>query len=191
MLLSVTSGCSNRRSTRRARLSPSSSSESRRMRLTRVNAVSHIASTPENAHSTATMTSARTLIAGCQYSCGYGLQSSVARYHATPSGPPASPGHSSSRYLEVRRRSGMSRVSLRVAKARQELLLGGAHLRRLLGFGVVVVEQVQHTVHDEQRQFVVGAHAVHTSLTTCDRRADDDVAEQRRRIAGVGGRPGA
>ena len=54
MLLSVRSGCSRRRTTRRARLSPSSSSVRRRIRLTRVNAVSASASTPEIVHNTAT-----------------------------------------------------------------------------------------------------------------------------------------
>ena len=96
------------------------------------------------------------------------------------------------RYLEVRRgpRTSIRPLPLELAEAREQLLLAAAHHGGLLGFGVVVVEQVQHAVHDEQRELVVGGDAALDGLAARDRRAHDDVAEQRRRIARVGGRAG-
>src|ERR1700730_4007178 len=156
MLLSVSSGCSIKRSTRRARLSPSSSSASSRMRLTRVKAVSAIASTPENAHRRATTTIATTFIA-----------------RASPPG---------GRYLGAEQTQ-MSCARLRVAEAGQQLLLAAAHRGCLVGLRVVVVEQMEHAVNHEQRDLFLGGNATLGSLAGGDRGTEDHVAEQRRRIA--------
>ena len=59
----------------------------------------------------------------------------------------------------------------------------------LARIGVVVVEQVQDAVHDEQRDLVVGGPAVLGRLRGRDLRADDDVADEARRLAAP--RPGA
>src|SRR6201999_514180 len=121
------------RTTRSARLSPSSARLSIRIRLTRTNAVSDSASTAENANNT--MITARA--AACPFTVA--------------SGP-----------------------LLHLAESHQELLLAPAHHDRLAGFGVVVVQQVQHTVDHEQRKLVVGRHVALGSLPAGDRRAHDD-----------------
>ena len=89
------------------------------MRLTRVNAVSASARTPEKAHSSATTPIATMLIAPCPCQ-----------------GAP---------YLGVRRRaliSSSSPVALRVAEPCEDLLLPAPHERRLLFVDVVVLEEV-------------------------------------------------
>ena len=63
------------------------------------------------------------------------------------------------------------RLALDLAESGEQLLLPAAHGGRLLGFGVVVVEQVQDTVHDEQRDLVVGGNPALERLATGDGRA--------------------
>ena len=64
----------------------------------------------------------------------------------------------------------------------------GLHHGRLLLLGVVVVEQVQHAVHHEQRELVVERARVLGRLALRDERAHDDVAEHDRRVGGLGRR---
>ena len=70
----------------------------------------------------------------------------------------------------------------------QELALPLLHRRLFPRIGVVVVEQVQHAVDDEQRELVVERRTVLGRLRRGDRRADHDVADQRRRLAALAGR---
>ena len=58
--------------------------------------------------------------------------------------------------------------------------------RGLAFLGVVVVQQVQHTVHDEQRELVVDGAGVRRRLAGRHRRAHHDVAEHDRRVDRLG-----
>ena len=71
--------------------------------------------------------------------------------------------------------------------ALEELLLEAEHLLLLLGLHVVVAEQVQDAVGGQQHQLVVHRVAGGARLPDGDRRAEDDVAEQRRTGLGVVG----
>ena len=55
----------------------------------------------------------------------------------------------------------------------------------VVALGVVVVEEVQHAVHDEQGHLVVTGDAPFGRLAAGHRRAHDHVAQQRRRFARV------
>ena len=58
--------------------------------------------------------------------------------------------------------------------------LAAPHHRGLVGFGVVVAEDVQDPVHDQQGDLVVERAGVVGELMVGDLGADHDVAEQRR-----------
>src|ERR1700694_5491583 len=73
-----------------------------------------------------------------------------------------------------------------LAESSEELLLAPAHHNRLARFGVVVVEQVQHTVHDEERDLVGGAHAALLRLAVRDRRAHHHITQEGRWVTRVG-----
>ena len=56
---------------------------------------------------------------------------------------------------------------------------------------MVVSQQVQHAVHDEQRQLVRQRVACLARLAGRHRRADDDIADEQRRVSGRHGAAGA
>ena len=74
------------------------------------------------------------------------------------------------------------------SEPRQELTLPLLHRRLFPRIGVVVVEQVQHAVHDEQRELVVERRTVLGRLRLRHGRTHHDVADQRRRLAALAGR---
>ena len=86
---------------------------------------------------------------------------------------PAAPGGS----RRARARSSGSASSRSTSRARIRAISSG--------FGVVVAEHVEHAVHDEQRQLVVDGAGVARGLARRPRRADHDVAEQERQVAGI------
>ena len=69
-------------------------------------------------------------------------------------------------------------------------MLTATHHDAFAVLGVVVVEQVQHTVDHQERKLVVGSHAPLRRLSGRHSRAHDHVAEQRRRIPGLRRRAG-
>src|SRR5919202_6564912 len=76
------------------------------------------------------------------------------------------------------------------APALDQLLLEAEHLLLLLRLHVVVTEQVQDAVGGEQDELVVHRVPGGAGLPDGDRRAQDDVAEQRRAGLGVVGSGG-
>ena len=89
------------------------------------------------------------------------------------------------RYLGVRRHADL--IVIPVALESRNRSRSSCSRRRITAVssfvGVVVVEQVQHPVDDQQRELVVGGDAALACLALRDRRAHDDVAEQRGRVA--------
>ena len=71
----------------------------------------------------------------------------------------------------------------------EQLALQGEHLLLLVRLGVVVPEQVQHTVHRQQREFVAERMSRRLSLFGRELRAQHDVAEHRRPGFGCVGTP--
>ena len=61
----------------------------------------------------------------------------------------------------------------------EESALQGEHLLLLIGFGMVETQQVQHSVHGQQCQFVAEAVAGRLGLGGRELRAQHDVAEHR------------
>ncbi len=78
-------------------------------------------------------------------------------------------------------------VSLERREAGEQLPFAALHPLRVGRFGVVVLEEVEHAVHDEERELVVEALASAGGVPGGDARADDDVAEHDRWFAGVDG----
>lgn len=60
----------------------------------------------------------------------------------------------------------------------EQLTLASLHRSTLGRVVVIVTEDMQHTVNNEQRQFVVDSAGVLWRLACGDRRTDHDVAQQ-------------
>ncbi len=71
-----------------------------------------------------------------------------------------------------------------VANACEVVALSSLHDQRFLGFGVIVSKQVQHSVHDEERQFGIERARVFGSLVMGNRWTQHDVTDERQRIIG-------
>ncbi len=69
-----------------------------------------------------------------------------------------------------------------VADACEVVALSSLHDQRFLGFGVIVSKQVQHPVHDEERQFGIERACMLSSLVMGNHRTQHDVTDQRQRI---------
>jgi hypothetical protein len=68
----------------------------------------------------------------------------------------------------------------------QKFALASLHCRSLGWLVVIVTEDVQHTVNNEQRQFVIDGAGVLGRLPCGDRRTDDDVTQQQGHVGRVG-----
>src|SRR3954452_17524038 len=141
---------------------PARTSDSTRARETELSAASAAAKTPASGTSRTAMTISGVITAG-----GSGvLEADGAQYRgvAAPLGLPGrgllAPG----------------------APLPEQLVLQAEHLPLLVGLGVVVAQQVQHTVHGQQVQLVGQRVAGRAGLSPGELRAQHDVAEQRRAL---------
>ena len=64
----------------------------------------------------------------------------------------------------------------------EQLTLPALHSFLLFGLGMVVAEDVKHTVDDEQGELVVDGAGVLVGVSRRDRRTHHDVAEQQRHV---------
>src|SRR4051794_9900279 len=195
--LSVCSGRSSIFASFPAPLRPSSSSDSARIRLMRVNAVSAHASRMEKRNSAmtaATIAQSAPLISSAPEPAARAAQATLRS--GTGSDRDCPPRRS----LSVRsprvghgtwRSTGAQRsvpLVLELAEAGQQLALPTLHRRMLARIGMVIVQQMQDSVDDEQRELLFGGPPVLRRLCGGDPRAHHHVADQARGLPRLGRR---